>query len=73
MFAKYFITQVLHFANSNLYKSKKNDTIWKDSSSQKPWKYLYLLFAPDKTIDLSKIVFNTESVSFCNYLRKMRQ
>ncbi len=27
-------------------------------------KYLYLLFAPDKTIDLSKIVFNTEAHPF---------
>ena len=54
------ILEVLVAAGGRVVTKEKTDYMHSFLFAE-TFKYFYLLFAPDKTLDLSKIVFNTEA------------
>jgi hypothetical protein len=57
---KYCRTDVGYAALSSVEKKTKKDEM-ESFFFAETLKYLYLLFAPPETLDLSKVVFNTEA------------
>jgi len=53
-------TDVAYAALSDVQKMTKRDSM-ESFFLAETLKYLYLLFAPPKTLDLKKVVFNTEA------------
>ena len=59
-FVKYCRTDVAYAGLKNVETKEKTDYMHSFLFAE-TFKYFYLLFAPDKTLDLNKIVFNTEA------------
>jgi mannosidase alpha-like ER degradation enhancer 2 len=57
---KYCRTDVAYAALSNVTMKTKSDEM-ESFFLAETLKYLYLLFAPAETVDLNKVVFNTEA------------
>jgi mannosidase alpha-like ER degradation enhancer 2 len=59
-FVKYCRTDVAYAGLKSVETKEKTDYMHSFLFAE-TFKYFYLLFAPDKTLDLKKIVFNTEA------------